>query len=370
MSERSVVAPMLLAGGGVAALGVVWLANRRSVAVEEQTIRAVATGGQLNVRLTGYWPFAAKTATEKRMEGGPKDRKGKPLYTLEQHLADPQKYPYVAVAGDDAVWPYGQRVVFAEWPNAIFRVVDTGKNFRGSTKMYRVLGHEPLDICVTDSKTKLPKTTSARIIAGDNFVGGRPVVTANIRDQVVAGVEEGRTQADREALARAVSSELHQRTREEAFCAAWAMRNRADSLGVSVAELLAPKGKYGDVRETGGYASTKRAPSKGAQQLANDVLDAPASEDPTNGAVEFWLPAQQDDLHRLGKIYHTAKRRGDVARMMKFAPFADYGSSDEVRAQFANEQLEVVGFVGAVELLGRAATPPRDVEPEGDPNER
>lgn len=356
MSERSIAGPMLLAGGGIAAVGAVWLASRRSSAVEEQTIRTVATGGQINVRLTGYWPFAAKTEAQKRMEGGAKDRKGKPLYTLEQHLSDPQKYPYVSVAGDDAVWPYGQRVVFAEWPNAVFRVVDTGRNFRGSTKVYRVLGHEPLDICVTDPKTKLPKTTSARIVAGDNFVNGRPVATAGIRDQVVAGVadvEEGRTQADREALARAIASELQQRTREEAFCAAWAMRNRADSLGVSVAELLAPNGKFGDVSVTGGYASTKRTPSKGATQLANDVLDAPASEDPTNGAVEFWLPAQQDDLHRLGKIYHTAKRKGDVARMVKFAPFADYGSSDEVRAQFANEQLEVVGLVGAVELLGR-----------------
>jgi len=324
-----------------------------AAAVEEQTIRTVATGGQLNVRLTGYWPFAAKTDTEKRMEGGKRDRKQKPLYTLEQHLADPQKYPYVSVAGDDAVWPYGQRITFAEWPNAVFRVVDTGRNFRGSTKVYRVLGHEPLDICVTDSKTKLPKTTSARIVVGDNFVGGRAVATAGIRDQVVAGVDEGRTQADREALARAITNELQNRTREEAFCAAWAMRNRADSLGVPVADLLAPNGKYGDARDTGGYASTRRAPSKSAQALANDVLDAPASEDPTGGAVEFWLPAQQDDLHRLGNIYRTAERRGDVARMLKFAPFADYGSSDEVRAQFANEQLEVVGVVGGVELLGR-----------------
>lgn len=355
MSEkRSIAAPVLLVGGGLAAAGAVYLANRRSAEVAAATEQAVAGGGRINVRLTGYWPFAAKTEAEKRMEGGAFDRKKKPLYTLEQHLAG--KAPYVSVAGDDAVWPYGQRVVFDEWPNAVFRVVDTGRNFRGANKVYRVLGHEPLDICVTDPKTKLPKTTTARILAGDNFAGGRAVATAGIRDQVISGVQEGRTTADREALARAIESELRNRTRAEAFCAAWAMRNRADDLRIPVADLLAPGGRYGTAADTGGYASTRKAPSKRSRDLADEVLDAPHGEDPTGGAIEYWVPSQQDDLHRLGEIYRTAQRHGDVARALKFAPFAEYGSAEDVRAQFAEEQLEVVGSVGAVELLGRTGS--------------
>jgi len=349
--KHSRVAPILLAGGGLAALGAVYLASRRSAEVAAAAEQAVAAGGRIKVRLTGYWPFAAKTEVERRMEGGAKDRKGKPLFTLEQHLAG--RAPYVSVAGDDAVWPYGQRILFNEWPNATFRVVDTGGNFRGANKVYRVLGHEPLDICVDSSKTKLPKTTTARILAGDNFAGGRAVATANLRDQVISGVEEGRTTADREALARAIESELHNRTREEAFCAAWAMRNRADDLGVTVAELLAPGRRYGLPNETGGYASTRRAPTQRARHIADEVLDAPRREDPTGGAIEFWVPSQQDDLHRLGEIYRMALRRGDVARAVKFAPFAEYGTADDVRAQFAEDQLEVIGAVGAVELLGR-----------------
>jgi hypothetical protein len=354
--KRSIAVPVLFVGGGLAAAGAVWLASRRSAEVAEETTRTVAAGGRIKVRLTGYWPFAAKTETEKRMEGGVKDRKGKPLFTLEQHLADPQRAPYVAVAGDDAVWPYGQRIVLDEWPNAIFRVVDTGGHFRGANKVYRALGHEPLDICVDSSKTKLPKTTTARILAGDNFAGGRAVATAGIRDQVISGVQEGRTTADREALARAIESELHNRTREEAFCAAWAMRNRADDLGVTVADLLAPGGRFGSPRETGGYASTRKAPSARSRNIANEVLDAPRTADPTGGAIEFWIPSQQDDLHRLGEIYRMAVRQGDVVRALKFLPFADYGSADAVRAQFAEEQLEIVGSVGAVELLGRTVS--------------
>jgi hypothetical protein len=351
--KRSIAAPVLLVGGGLAAAGAVYLASRRSAAVVAATEQAIASsgGGRIKVRLTGYWPFAAKTEAEKRMEGGVKDRKGKPLYTLEQHLAG--KAPYVSVAGDDAVWPYGQRISFDEWPNAVFRVVDTGGNFRGANKVYRVFGHEPLDICVTDPKTKLPKTTTARIIAGDNFAAGQAVATAGIRDQVISGLQEGRTMADREALARAIESELHNRTRIEAFCAAWAIRNRADDLGLSIADLLAPGGRYGSTAETGGYASTRKAASKRSHDLAAEVLDAPREEDPTGGAIEYWIPSQQDDLHRLGEIYRTAQRHGDVVRALKFAPFAEYGSAADVRTQFAEEQLDVVGSVGAVELLGR-----------------
>ncbi len=358
-AKHPYVAPALMVGGGLAVVGVVWLIARQNSETVEKTERAIETGGRLKVKLTGYWPFVGGLSEkERKMEGGHNDRKGRPLYTLEQHLSDPARYPYVAVAGDDSIWPYGQRIAFEEWPNAVFRVVDTGRNFRGAGKVYRVFGHEPLDVCVNSAKTKLPKTATARIVHGDNFAGGTTVATARLRDQVISGVamREGRTNEDREALARAIESELSHRTREEAYAAAWVIRNRADDAGVTVHALLAPEGQYGHASMTGGYVSTRRPPGVRSRNLANEVLDAPREEDPTHGAVEFWAPQQQSDLHNLGDVYRTATRNGDVARMLKFAPYADFGTTDEVRERFEQDDLEVVGIVGAIELLGRRAT--------------
>lgn len=185
----------LLIGGGGLALGAFWLYSRRNREMVETIREAVQDTGStdstdlskstINVRLTGYWPFTA-TEAERKMEGGLNDRRGNRLHTLEQHLADPVAHPFVSVSGDDAVFPYGQRLVISAWPNATFRVVDTGGHFRGAGKVYRALGREPLDICVDSSKTVVPKTgTTARIIAGDNFEKGRAVATTGIRDQNV-----------------------------------------------------------------------------------------------------------------------------------------------------------------------------------------
>ncbi len=72
--------------------------------------------------------------------------------------------------------------------------------------------------------------------------------------------------------------------------------------------------------------------------------------------MEFWLPQQQSELRRLGDLYRTAMRNGDSARALKFAPYADFDDVDDVRAQFSREGLEILGSVGAVELLGRRAS--------------
>jgi len=158
-----------------------------AAAVEEETVAAVASGGTIDVRLTGYWPFVeGLSAAQRLMEGGIKDRKGKPLHTLEDHLADPGAHPYVSVSGDDAVFPYGQRLVISAWPGAVFRVVDTGGHFRGAGKVYRVLGREPLDICVASSSTVVPKDgTTATIVSGDNFAGGKSVNASNLQGQSI-----------------------------------------------------------------------------------------------------------------------------------------------------------------------------------------
>lgn len=356
MKARSLIAPALLLGGGVAATVAALFAVKKGGETKTNVEEKILTGGTFKARLTGYWPYQAGLSdAAKKMEGGHNDRKGRPLITLEQHMSDPVRYPYVSVAGDTAVWPYGQRIELDAFPGVVFRVVDTGGHFRGAGKVYRMVGYEPLDICVDSSKTPKPNTAVARIVHGDNFAGGATVATAKLRDQVISGVamREGRTSEDREALARAIESELSHRTREEAFAAAWAIRNRADGLGVSVFALLAPEGQYGPASLTGGYVSTRRPPGVRSRNLANEVLDAPREEDPTRGAVEFWAPQQQSDLHNLGDVYRTATRNGDVARMLKFAPYADFGTTEEVRERFEKDNLEVVGVVGAIELLGR-----------------
>jgi len=172
----------LLSGG--AALGAAYLLHRKAEQTREQTMQAVATGGTFAVRLTGYWPFTA-SASEKKMEGGANDRKGKPLHTLEDFQAGTA--PYVSVSGDDAIFPYGQRIAIDEWPGVVFRVVDTGGHFRGSGKVYRAVGHEPLDICVQSSKTHVVPLSTATIVKGDHFdKPGKEVEVARMQGQSVA----------------------------------------------------------------------------------------------------------------------------------------------------------------------------------------
>lgn len=194
MSKRST--GLIFVGGGLAAIAGAVFAWRKSTSTTDDITRALAgqpdpdTGEvkhNFDARLTGYWPFAA-TESEKKMEGGLKDRKGKPLYTLEMHQAG--KAPYVSVSGDDSIFPYGQRLSLDVWPGLTFRVVDTGSHFRGVNKVYRVVGREPLDICVDSSKTVVPKEAVATIYPGDNFAGGKAVATSGLKDQTVLGHQD------------------------------------------------------------------------------------------------------------------------------------------------------------------------------------
>lgn len=103
-------------------------------------------------RLTEFHPDAPASAGRKvlRREGGKKDRKRQPLITLEQHRADPLRYPYASVAADLVLQgrtvPYGARVYIEALPRDVLRIVDTGQNFYGDGKKIREPGHEPLDI--------------------------------------------------------------------------------------------------------------------------------------------------------------------------------------------------------------------------------
>lgn len=171
---------------GLAGLGGALLLLRRSEQVAEQTADAVATGGVFKARITGYWPLTA-TEAERKMEGGVRDRKGKPLHTLERHLADPTAHPYVSVSGDDAIFPYGQRLTIDQWPSAVFRVVDTGGHFRGANKVYRIEGREPLDVCVESARTRVNPLATATIIKGDHFDRpGKELAVGKFKGQEIA----------------------------------------------------------------------------------------------------------------------------------------------------------------------------------------
>ena len=126
------------------------------------------SGVTIPVRLTRYWPFKeGMTAKERLMEGGHKDRLGKPLNALEDFQSG--QAPYVSVAADWQIFPYGQRVSIDTWPGVVFRIVDTGGNFFGLKKVYRAVGREPFDICVRSTATPLNPLATATIYPGDHF---------------------------------------------------------------------------------------------------------------------------------------------------------------------------------------------------------
>lgn len=375
MSEarKSRVLPAVLIGGGAAVLtglGTWWFIRKNNAAVAAVK-QAVATGGSFLVHTTGYWPYQeGLTAKERLMEGIPFDRKAPSIcktnpndpscksheiHTLEMHLRDPVAHPFVSVSGDDQVFPYGQRIGLSAWPNAVFRVVDTGGHFRGVNKVYRVMGQEPLDIAVDSSKTFVPKTAvTAYIFTGDNFEHGKAVATSGIRNQTVAGeVIDAVTSDDREALARMIESELGGRPREEQVAAAWAVRNRAEVLELSVHDLLAPQGTYGSSAKSDGYASTRRAPTDVSRSVAAEVLDASRDVDPTDGAIDYWVPAQQGEMNKLGDVHRAALSSGDSNKAKKYERYARYGTEEDVREQHRRSGVSATTVVGSVELLKR-----------------
>jgi hypothetical protein len=123
----------------------------------------------VKVRLTHYYPWAAVTEAEKKMEGGVKDRKGQPLHTVEDFLSG--KSDHVSLAGDYTLWPYGQKIL-VPWGDKtlVGRVVDTGGHFYGSKKLVRASGYEPIDVCVFDKNNRPPTTlVEARVVVGDHL---------------------------------------------------------------------------------------------------------------------------------------------------------------------------------------------------------
>lgn len=371
--SKSLVPKLLVIGGGAALFGAgSWWAFRRAGATSRAVEQAVANGGTFLARTTGYWPYKeGMTAKERLMEGIPFDRKAPAIcktnpndpsckvhaiHTLEQHLADPVAHPFVSVSGDDAIFPYGQRLVISAWPNAVFRVVDTGGHFRGIQKVYRIVGLEPLDVAVNSPTTFVPKTAvSVRIVAGDNFEHGKAVATGGMKGQTVAGevIVDAHTTEDIEALARAIESNLGGRSVEEQNAAAWAIRNRADADEISVHALLAPRGQYGAAAKSGGFASTRKVPTERSREVAAAVLDSAPSGDPTGGATDYWVPEQQAQMYQCGDVHRAAKKSGDEVKAKRYEKFAGFGSEGDARVKISRDGFRTISVIGAVELLKR-----------------
>lgn len=103
------------------------------------------TGMEYRARATGYYPDSST------MEGGFKDRLGKPLYTLQAYLAG--NAPYVSVAMDSDAFRYGTKLRIPELERKYgrvidFRVVDTGGAFEGK-------GTSRIDICTRNQSASV-----------------------------------------------------------------------------------------------------------------------------------------------------------------------------------------------------------------------
>lgn len=134
---------ILLAGGALALL----LLSARKTA--EKTPKPVSADRDWEkALLSEYYPDAPAALVA--MEGGALDRMKKPLITVQQHMKDKSRFPYVSVSADLQLRgepvPYGTRIYLGSYPDLIFRLVDTGARFRGSTKKIRKPGYEPFDI--------------------------------------------------------------------------------------------------------------------------------------------------------------------------------------------------------------------------------
>jgi hypothetical protein len=166
-----IVGGLSVLGTSIAAL----LLSRRTASQVKDAVDGVAppaapgSTNTIKVHLTHYYPFDVKTDAERKMEGAPVDRKKNPLYTVEDFLAG--KSDYVSLAGDYTIFPYGQKML-VPWGNRILvgRVTDTGGHFHGMGKVFRVVGAEPIDVCVFSRDNSPPKSTvDVQVVVGDTL---------------------------------------------------------------------------------------------------------------------------------------------------------------------------------------------------------
>jgi 3D (Asp-Asp-Asp) domain-containing protein len=168
----------LIVGGlstAAASIAALFVSKRHADAVKNAVSGAMpaaapGTPNTITLHLTGYWPFQEGLSDkERKMEGAPVDRRGKPLHTAEDFFAGTSDH--VSLSGDPDIFPYGQKINIP-WGDKtlVGRVTDTGGHFHGAGKVFRVVGAEPIDVCVKSSATVIPKkTVDAQVIVGDHL---------------------------------------------------------------------------------------------------------------------------------------------------------------------------------------------------------
>ncbi|MBS2011936.1 MAG: hypothetical protein JST00_03525 [Deltaproteobacteria bacterium] len=119
----------------------------------EGTSDEIRVVGSFTSKGTGYYPSSSA------LEGGFKDRLGKPLKTLQQFLNG--NASYVSVAMDSTAFKYGTRLRIRELEqkygrSIVFRVVDTGGAFRGK-------GRSRIDVCVQNRAASLDRTINGTL---------------------------------------------------------------------------------------------------------------------------------------------------------------------------------------------------------------
>ncbi|NBP04286.1 MAG: hypothetical protein EBU90_30200, partial [Proteobacteria bacterium] len=114
---------------------------------------------------TWYCPGGGSSVTERALEGGVQDRRGRPAYTYEDAMAGIA--PYVTVAMDTTVLPYGTLLHNENFKRSDgtllpFRVTDTGGAFAGK-------GFAKMDIATSSIQKARggPNFNGTWIIAGD-----------------------------------------------------------------------------------------------------------------------------------------------------------------------------------------------------------
>jgi hypothetical protein len=146
---------------------------------------------------------------------------------------------------------------------------------------------------------------------------------------LLLGRRGGELTDDTEALARVITSEANGYSEAERVAIAWTVRNRARRRGVSIAKLVCSPtcGPCCDGRPF----SSARVATSANRTVADRVLAAPQSADPTHGATAFFEPRVQDQL--------VAEKRAGY----RFA-------SDQLRQRWSREGQVLRGTVGAFEF--------------------
>ncbi len=161
----------------------------------------------------------------------------------------------------------------------------------------------------------------AKAAAVEHVVGPRGWVEAEPRRLAsVAGVSDSVYALASAMVSEAGANELAQ------TAVGWALRNHADDRGESVFRVLTRAGRndpatrqfvahesnhfFGPQNVGPRWASTRKAPTARALELAGDILTG-AIDDPTGGATQFDAPTAQDTL--LGKVEGYVKDAAQVA---------------------------------------------------------